>query len=205
MIRVVCADISSADERIYESLYERASDERKRRADRYRRPEDKLRCVTADALLRAALGTHEYHIGKNEFGKPYVKDRKDFYYNLSHSGDCVVLAYGNSEIGVDVQRHSAGTDMRVIADHCFSPDEREYLMQDGECTEERFYEIWTGKESYLKCVGKGLYGDVRNLSVLKQKSEILFFPHLPKDGYSLSLCTKDTEYIFELSDVRQLG
>ena len=75
MIRIVCANISRSDERIYKSLYEGASDERKRRADCYLRYEDKLRCVTAYVLLRAALGTNEYRIEKNEFGKPYVKDR----------------------------------------------------------------------------------------------------------------------------------
>ena len=205
MIRILCADISASDERIYQSLYEGASDERKRRADRYLRYEDKLRCVTADALLKAALGTNEYQIEKNEFGKPYVKDRKDFYYNLSHSGDYVVIAFGNSEIGVDVQRHSADADMQMIADHCFSADEKEYVWQRGADVPERFYEIWTGKESYLKYAGKGLREDVRSVSVLEQKSKILFFARKPREGYSLSLCTADKDYILELSDVRQLG
>ena len=52
MIRIVCADIASADACIYRGLYKKASDQRKSRADRYLRPEDKLRCVTAAALLK---------------------------------------------------------------------------------------------------------------------------------------------------------
>ena len=55
MIRILCTDVSVADEGIYEKLYERASAERKHKADRYLRYEDKLRCVTADALLRTVL------------------------------------------------------------------------------------------------------------------------------------------------------
>ena len=41
MIRILCADISSADMNIYRRLYERAAPERKARANRYFRQEDK--------------------------------------------------------------------------------------------------------------------------------------------------------------------
>lgn len=200
MIRILCADISSADGRVYQSLYARASEERKRRADRYLRYEDKLRCITADALLRTAMGTENFQIQKNEFGKPYIKDRNDFYYNLSHSGDYVVLAFGNTEVGIDIQRHDENTDIQTVAQSCFTRDEREYV---GE-SKERFYEIWTGKESYLKCVGKGLRGGARSVSVRERRSEILFLPNLPREGYSMSLCAADKDYTFELSDIRQL-
>ncbi len=202
MIRIICADISRADEKVYASLYERASAERKSRADRYRRYEDKLRCVAADALLRVALGTCEYQIEKNEFGKPYVKGRDDFYYNLSHSGKYVVIAFGNGEIGVDIQQHRGDTDMRMIADHCFARDEKDYVWQSDRQIKERFYEIWTGKESYLKYIGKGLCKDMRSFSISDRKREIRLL--YPEEGYTLSLCTADNEYTFELSDVRQL-
>ena len=79
MIKVLCADMTLADEGVYRSLYKHASSERKSRADRYPRQEDKLRCVAADALLRIALGTDEYRIEKNICGKPYVSDKKDFF------------------------------------------------------------------------------------------------------------------------------
>ncbi len=202
MIRILCADISLADEKVYESLYERASEERKRRADRYRRYEDKLRCVTADALLKNALGTREYQIEKNEFGKPYIKGRNDFYYNLSHSGKYVVIAFGNSEVGVDIQKHGADTDMHLIAEQFFAPDEKAYILQSSRGMSERFYEIWTGKESYLKYIGEGLRKNMRSFSISERKREIRLLQ--PEEGYTLSLCTADKEYTFELSDIRQL-
>ncbi len=200
MIRILCTDISRADGQIYKSLYERASEERKRRADRYLRYEDKLRCVTADALIGAALGEGFFQIEKNEFGKPYVKGRNDFYYNLSHSGDYVVLAFGNTEVGIDIQKHEENTDIQTVAQSCFTRDEREYVGGSAE----RFYEIWTGKESYLKRVGKGLRGGACSVSVRERRSEILFLPNLPREGYSMSLCAADKDYRFELSDIRRL-
>ena len=146
MIRVICVDISSAEEEVYEKLYENASIQRKNRADRYLRQKDKLRCVTADALLRLVLGVTEDQIEKNSFGKPYLKDRKDDFYNLSHSGRYVVLAWGNTEVGVDVQQHDSVTDRKTFAMRFFTPDEQRYVCGDIG----RFYEIWTKKESYLK-------------------------------------------------------
>lgn len=205
MIRILCADLSHADGSVYESLYEKASEERKRRADRYRRYEDKLRCVAADALLRTAFGAEDLRIEKNEYGKPHIKSREGLYFNLSHSGHYVVLARGESEIGVDIQRHSEQTDMHAVADICFARDEKEYVWQSDRDTEERFYEIWTGKESYLKYVGKGLRENPSSFSVLERRARIRCLRQTPCDGYTLSFCSADTEYTLELSDVRQLG
>ena len=202
MVCILCADISSADEGVYRDLYERASTDRKRRADRYLRYEDKLRCVTADALLRIALGTNEFQIEKNEFGKPYVKDRKDFCYNLSHSGHYVVIAWGTKEVGIDVQKHYTDTDMQMIAERCFTQDEKEYVLKSGCRRAECFYEIWTGKESYVKGIGKGLCKDMRSFSVLEQKPKIRLLEL--EEGYSLSFYTLDKKYTFELLDIRQL-
>lgn len=204
MIRILCADLSSADESVYDSLYGNASAERKNRADRYLRREDKLRCVTADVLLKNALGTEDFRIEKNEFGKPYIKDRQDFHYNLSHSGHYVVIAYGSTEVGVDVQQHDPDVDMQVIAERCFAPDEWKYIEQSDQQILQRFYEIWTGKESYLKYTGEGLRRDMRSFSVRKTEPEVRYLPVLRDNGYSLSLCAADKEYMFELLDVRQL-
>ena len=204
MIRILCADLSSADDRVYECLYERASAPRKQRADRYLRREDKLRCVTADALLKIALKTDEFTVQTNDFGKPSIKDHEDFHYNLSHSGRYVVIAWGETEVGVDVQQHHADTDMQMIARRWFTPDEQNYIWQSDRQITERFYEIWTGKESYLKYIGKGLHKDLRLFSIRKLDPEIRCLHRMLGDGYSLSLCTTDTEYTFELSDVRQL-
>lgn len=200
MIRILCADIASADAGIYEKLYGQASPERKKRADRYLWQEDKLRCVTADALLKRVLGTDTYRIGKNDFGKPYVKDREGFYYNLSHSGRYVVIAWGDSEVGVDVQQQGTAARMEAVAERFFAPDERNLVCRESQ----RFYEIWTKKESYLKYIGKGLHQDLRSFSVLAPAPGIRYRYRILEGGYSLCLCTTEEEYMFELLDIRQL-
>ncbi len=200
MIQVVCADISSADTHIYQSLYKKASPQRKLRADRYLRQEDQLRCVTAGALLKKLLGAEDEQIGKDEFGKPYLKDRRDLYFNLSHSGRYVVLAWGDTPVGVDVQQHDPDTNVEAIGKRYFTADEQQYSQGDRN----RFYEIWTKKESFLKYTGKGLGAGLRSFSVLAPEPRIRYFYRTLGADYSLSLCTEADEYAFGLLDVRQL-
>ena len=202
MIRILCADIQSANAYTYEKLYGQSSPERRARADRYLRYEDKVRCVTADALLRTALGTGDFRTEKNGQGKPRLEgyENLNFFYNLSHSGRYVVLAHGKGEIGVDVQEHDTGVDRMAVAEQRFAPDEQAYVGRSIR----RFYEIWTGKESYLKYTGEGLRRDMRSFSIFGVDPAVRCLPCLSDDGYSLSLCAADPEYTFELLDIRQL-
>lgn len=200
MIYVLCADLSGADMGIYDRLYERASAERKKRADTYRRFGDKLRCLAAEALLRKALGTEEYGVATNECGKPYIAGREDFFFSLSHSGNYAVIAWGKTEVGADIQEHKPGTDVKAISDRFFKKDEQAYIDKD----EDRFYEIWTKKESYLKYIGTGLHKDMRSFSVLSNHAECCYHYCMLNEGYSLSLCGTDEAYTLEHLDVYHL-
>ena len=200
MIRILCADLASADERLRNALYAKASPERKARADACRRPDDRLRCVTADVLLQRALGRIDYQIQKTEFGKPYIQNLEGFSYNLSHSGRYVVIAWGNTEVGVDVQQHKDRTNLSALAERFFAPDELALVRREPQ----RFYEIWAKKESYLKYTGKGLQKALRSFSVLAPEPGVRYWYCPLEGGYSLSLCSSDCDCVLELLDARQL-
>lgn len=204
MIRVLCAALSDADQALYERLYAQAAAERRCRADRYLRWEDKLRCVTADALLRKALGTAQYQVECGENGKPYIKDRLGFHYNLSHSGAWVVIAWGDSPVGVDVQKHDASADLDGIARRFFAPDEQAYVRENPLQKVQRFYEIWTRKESCLKFTGRGLRTDLRSFSVLDPEWSARCRYRLLDGEHSLCLCTTEHEMSFDRLPAGQL-
>ena len=172
----------------------------KKQADSYLRQEDKLWCVKAYALLRRVVGLEECWIEKSEFGKPYIKDREDFHYNLSHSGRYVVIAWGPSEVGVDVQQHDVSVGAEAIVCRYFTIDECAYI--GGNLS--RFYEIWTKRESYLKFTGKGLKKSLGSFSTILPDSGIRYRHRYLDGGYSLSLCTTEKNDTFELLDVQQL-
>lgn len=204
MIQILCAELSSADDNLCKCLYEQASPERKARADRYRRREDTLRCIAAEALLRRVLGTDKYRLEKTSGGKPFLPDRPDFRFNLSHSGNWAAIAWGSSEVGLDVEQIRHDARIENIAHRFFSEEEQRYVFAEEADLHQRFFEVWTGKESYVKYLGTGLGIDLTAFSVLSPEPGLHIHRRTLPDGSWLSLCTTEEEYSVELVDVQNL-
>ncbi len=130
------------------------------KAERLRRPQNKLHCLGAGALLGYALpNVREEQIKQNEHGKPYVPDLRT-QFNLSHSGDYIVLAMSDGLVGVDVQRLEPSSG--GVAQRCFTEEELRWYQMD----DRRFFTLWTLKESVAKALGKGLQLPFNSFSVL---------------------------------------
>jgi len=204
MITLRCITLPEDQGGLYEALYCRAMLDRKRRADRYLRRKDGLRCLVAGELLRSVvtqeLRITEFSVVKDPGGKPRIAGQDHFHYNLSHSGNRVVIAWGDSPIGADVQQMHMDTGKEELARQFFTKDEQDYIFEQPELTQTRFYRVWTGKESYLKYLGTGLKVSLDSFSILSPEvSPMLRFRFLP-DGYCISLCSSDPDCIFELDD-----
>lgn len=132
-------------------------------------------------------------IEKGEFGKPYVEDYPEFKYNISHSCDYVAIVYGKEDVGIDVEQVRE-KDLK-IAKRCFHEDEFAYIIKDEYGQDERFFEIWTMKEAYLKYTGQGINiplnsfvaepdkSQIRNLNVNMEIKKI--------DNAVVSVCSRD--------------
>lgn len=194
MTGILALNICGIDEHTYKLLYEISSAGRRLRADRYLRQEDRIRCICAGLLLRYALGKRDFEIETGPYGKPAVKNEPGFHYNLSHSGHWVVLAYGDRPVGVDVERIQWDDRKEKLVRRCFTAGELDYVFGGGQQkTAERFFEIWTAKEAYLKYLGTGLQKPLDSFNVFS-----LEFPNrfssCPEVNYSLSLWTEDGSY-----------
>ena len=143
------------DER-HAELLRFVSEERKAKIDSCRFDKDKLHCLYSELLVRAVagqtLGLQPTWIifGTGEYGKPFIKGFESFCYNVSHTGGTVVLAVSDSKVGVDAEVVRGAKEN--IAKRCFTGEEREYSGSNSE----KFYEIWTKKEAYIKYFGKGI-------------------------------------------------
>ena len=203
MIHILCVDISAAGESRYQALYAQASPERKRRADGFLHREDQLRCVTAEALLRYALGGH-CRVETGQWGKPYLPERPDFRFNLSHGGKWVVLAYGERDVGIDVEPERQDAKFSALARRYFTPEEQDYVFRSEDNQPRRFFEIWTKKESNLKYWGTGLGKSLSSFSVLKAEPGLHFHHRILPDGSHLSLCAEETRVEFSTVDIENL-
>jgi 4'-phosphopantetheinyl transferase len=196
VIQVRYTDLSPLNESGYQRLYKLASPGRQQRADRYLRKEDARRCIVADALLRYALrhtlGTDRAEPALTEDGKPFLPGRKDFHFNLSHSGNWVVIAWSDRPMGIDVEVIAMDEGKEQLARRFFSADEQDYLFAtQGQERALRFFEIWTKKESYLKYLGTGINRPLHSFSVLGPL-EVAFSTRLLEDAV-WTLCAENSE------------
>ncbi len=110
----------------------------------------------------AAERTELWQIARTERGKPYFPNRPEVHFSISHSGELWVCAFSGRPVGVDVQQHvkkrgegdreAAGRFGRM-ADRFFHPREAVWVREEPY---ERFFRIWTAKESYVKYTGEGI-------------------------------------------------
>ena len=121
---------SLKDPEEYEKRRQRASRERLQRMDRCIECGNEegalvqlgVAAVLDEALKPFHLQERSVTIQTGEFGKPYISG-DNIHYNISHSGDYVVCAVSNHEIGVDIQKVTG--DHMKLAKRFFHPMEWE--------------------------------------------------------------------------------
>jgi 4'-phosphopantetheinyl transferase len=138
------------------------------RADRFHFEIDRLRFITARAALRILLGRYLNQLPErlcfsvNSHGKPWMQmstGQPDLRFNLSHSGNVVVLAFAlQAEVGIDVETVREMQDMEAVAKLCLSSAQFRAFCQlpRGDASVRAFYRIWTRKEALIKALGTGL-------------------------------------------------
>lgn len=126
-------------------------------------------------------------------GKPYLREYP-FYFNLSHSGEYVVCAVSDQEIGADIQQ-CVSVDVERLARRFFSAEECRALAAYETEHEKRqfFFRQWARKEAYGKLIGEGIAGTV-TVNLLPDaggEAKELFWQewNLP-EGYKTALCQR---------------
>jgi 4'-phosphopantetheinyl transferase len=140
------------------------SEEEHARRARFYFARDRHTFLVARALLRTVLSRYApvppeaWRFALGSHGKPYLADRSELSFNLSHTDGMVAVAVARSEeLGVDVENAGRRTEPTAIADRFFSAAEVAALHRlTEEAQRERFFAYWTLKEAYIKARGLGL-------------------------------------------------
>ena len=148
-----------------EILANAAGDARAAKMRSFLRQDDRRRCLAAGLLLRAALGEDacKAPLPVGEHGKPYLPGGPCF--NLSHSGNYVLLAVDNAPVGADIEQHAPLPEEELLkmAGLAFHPAEAQSFAQNP--APKLFYDRWALKESYIKLTGAGLSLDPASFCV----------------------------------------
>jgi len=140
--------------------------------EKLRKTGDFQRSLLGEHLARIVLSDHinievnEISFQKSIKGKPYLADHPNIHFNISHSGDWVVVAFSDKDVGVDIEKIRP-PQYRVAA-LFFSPIELKRLNSFTDREKEHyFFDLWTLKESFLKLQGKGLTRSLGSFTVDK--------------------------------------
>jgi 4'-phosphopantetheinyl transferase len=160
--------------------------------ERLNKEADKKRCLAGGLFINRFLPKAE--ILENEFGKPYANNGRQF--NLSHSGDYVVFALSEVAVGCDIEKTRAANFER-IGKTIFCSNENE-LLQSAEDKTKTFFELWTKKESLLKCMGQGFHRSSTSVDVSKdffcESSTKYYFKLWHFESYTISVCSTKNDF-----------
>ena len=182
----------SSDEAVREML-PLVSEQRRQQALRYQHTFGQFCCLKSYLMLLELLAAvypeldkAKPEFGYTEKGKPFLLDRPDIHFSISHTKNAILLAISDAPIGVDIEafrspsaaliaRTMNATEQAAIAATAASaasaasaatlePPGTAYspgTPQASGTPEALFSAIWTRKEAVLKLRGTGIEGDLR--------------------------------------------
>ncbi|RXT13598.1 4'-phosphopantetheinyl transferase superfamily protein [Ammoniphilus sp. CFH 90114] len=178
-MRIAAVNITRVDPVWCDRLSPFLSHERQERIQRYRFQEDRIRSLCSEMFIRVyaaklwGLTGKQLRMATNSFQKPYIVGMPHAHFNVSHSGEWVVSAFGSFPVGIDVEQIRP-IDLE-LAHRFFSTKEVAQLqLQPEEEKLSYFFQLWTLKESYVKAKGMGLSIPLQSFSFECKMGSILF-------------------------------
>jgi 4'-phosphopantetheinyl transferase len=127
-----------------------------------------LRMILANYLK---TNPQKIEFRKGRFGKLSVID-SHLSFNVSHTSHSFLMGFNpGGRIGVDIENLTGQENLPDLIDYAFSADEANYC-KTGE-TANRFLEVWTLKEAFLKATGVGLVDELKAFSVIGLQENVI--------------------------------
>lgn len=130
--------------------------------------------------------------------KPCLKGAEDVEFNISHTRGLVVCAVADRALGVDTERirpFKEGLMRRVC-----SESERGFVLEGRSeaARQERFFRLWTLKESFVKAIGRGLAFPLGDITFSLEEGAVKgsipgwrFYQSRVYQSYIISVCAAD--------------
>lgn len=164
-------------------LSKKLSMDEKKRADRFCFERDRNRYIIGRGILRTIISFYlDAEAGRlqlcyGRYGKPALSSNcnpKMLKFNMSHSNGLALYAFAHQrEVGIDIEHIRDVPEMEQIAGLFFSDTEKKVFCSLPENKKKAiFFQIWTRKESYIKCIGTGLNESLDTFDVLSEADDI---------------------------------
>ena len=200
-IKSYLLDISQLNEEKFNSLLSNVKEYRRNKISKLMMKESKFLSLAVELLIKKAcedfgIDYENEEIVFNEHGKPSFNN-SGYCFNTAHSGNYALCVISDVECGCDIEKIKEYK--QKVADRFFTEGEKKYLELSND-KDTLFYRLWTLKESYLKCIGKGLSAPLNSFEltskdnniIIKGKDEYQFY-EFKHDGYAISFCLNINE------------
>jgi 4'-phosphopantetheinyl transferase len=134
---------------------------------RYHFDKDSKRYTISRAFLKLLLApvidveARDISIIAGPNKKPVIRDAPNpVSFNISHSGDWLLMAMSSHDIGVDIEKIDRELHYQDIMDQSFSEKEKEFVLRSSD-PQQNFFRLWTRKEAISKASSKGITDDYR--------------------------------------------
>lgn len=143
IVKLYTIDINTAFHH-KKTLLEKVNDQQKEKALKYKNELDQVRSLASSYLINKLS---KEPLLFNDMGKPFFE--KGPFFNVSHSGQYIVMAVSNKDIGVDIEENKE-IDMSPLI-RIFNEAEAKMIKEHAD-----FYYLWCAKESLIKCIGSSI-------------------------------------------------
>ena len=165
-VEILVEKIKELTEKEREDFLALVSAEKKEKISRQKIRKKADAMIMGEILVKKAL-SDKYGIDVNkicfsftENGKPYIAERNDIHFNISHSGDYIAIALSDNPIGIDIEQIRP-VNISTIKE--ILNNEELKLFYDSKDKESEFIKLWTRKEAVIKLHGEKIYSsDIRN-------------------------------------------
>ena len=145
-------------------------------ANRFRREADKNRFITGRKAIRLLLSKYlslrptDIVITAEDGQKPcFNHPSSQIHFNISHSGDWVLIALGPDELGIDIEKMDPEFDFKNLLEEYLNETEKTFISGVPDPVA-AFYFLWTRKEALIKAWGMGFPENLKTVSVLGEYS-----------------------------------
>ena len=125
---------------------------------------------------------------RNQHGKPeLINNKENLRFNLSHNNELIIIGVCiEDDIGCDIENPLRKVNIEPLTRRYFSKQEHNELCElTSEIQQQRFFEMWTLKEAFVKATGVGIGLGLDTFYFNKTLSEnninIIFNDHYPLD------------------------
>ena len=196
------------DSELFKINYQQMDAIRKEKIDRLKNDNDKFLSLGAGMLIKSVFsgaGMGDYALEYRCNGKPYIKDRDNIFFNLSHSGKYAAMTISDREVGIDIEQNKNFKE--ALIKRVF--DEKEIAACDSNSAHgaDSYYTgLWTAKESVMKYFGIGIgmdpikihleSKDPLHMTVTAENADCfgLIIHRYELEGYQISVCSQCSTY-----------